>query len=557
MLTDIEIAQQSVLKPIDEIAKKAKIPLEYLEPYGRNKAKIDLNIFDALKDKPNGKLVLVTAMTATPAGDGKTCTAVGLTQAMGLLGENVILCLREPSLGPTFGMKGGATGGGYSQVLPMEDINLHFTGDIHAVGTAHNLLSAMVDNHISRGNLKQIDPLSICWKRVVDMNDRALRNVVIGLGGKIQGGIPRESGFDISVASEVMAILALASDLQDLKKRLASIVVGYNYQGQAVTAGDMKAQGAMALLLKDAIKPNLVQTIEGQPALIHCGPFGNIAHGTNSILATRLALKLADYVVTEAGFATDLGAEKFCHIVCRTGGFQPEVAVLVATLRAIRMHGGAPKGKYDQKNLEAVKIGVSNLEKHAENLYKFGINPIVAINRFPTDDQEEIDCVKEFCRARKIMVEESNVVAQGGKGGIELAKLVTKWADARNTRFRPIYSTEEPVKEKIRKVAREIYGADDVEYTPKAERDILSIENNHFDKLPLCIAKTQYSLSDDANKLNRPTDWKLTVRELKPSVGAGFIVVFTGEVMTMPGLPSHPAAETIDIDANGKITGLS
>jgi formate--tetrahydrofolate ligase len=557
MLSDIEIAQKAQLKPINEVAESAGIPLSFLEHYGSYKAKVRLDLLKELESRPNGKLILVTAMTATPAGDGKTCTAVGLAQAFGKLNDKVMLCLREPSLGPTFGMKGGATGGGYSQVIPMEDINLHFTGDIHAVGTAHNLLAAMVDNHISRGNSLNIDPLSITWKRVVDMNDRALRQIVIGLGGKSKGGVPRESGFEITVASEVMAILALSSGIEDLKKRLSSIVVGYNRHGQAVTAGSLKAQGAMALLLKDAIKPNLVQTLEGQPAFVHCGPFGNIAHGTNSILATRMALKLADYVVTEAGFATDLGAEKFCHIVCRAGGFTPSAAVLVVTLRAIHMHGGAAKGHYEEKNLEALKQGMANVDKHAENLFKFGITPIVAINKFPSDDPEEIEYVKSYCQARKIQVEISNVVMEGGQGGMELACRVKSVVDADHSRFRPIYAPDEAIKEKIRKVAREIYGADDVEYQPKAEKDIESIVANGFDKLPLCIAKTQYSLSDDPNKLNRPTEWKLNVRELRPSVGAGFIVVYTGEVMTMPGLPEHPAAESIDIDESGIITGLS
>lgn len=557
MLSDIEIAQNAQLKPVQEIAESVGISLSFLEQYGSHKAKIHLGLLKELEPRAEGKLILVTAMTATPAGDGKTCTAVGLSQAFGKLNEKVMLCLREPSLGPTFGMKGGATGGGYSQVVPMEDINLHFTGDIHAVGTAHNLLAAMVDNHISRGNSQDIDPLTITWKRVVDMNDRSLRQIVVGLGGRTKGGVPRESGFEITVASEVMAILALASGIEDLKKRLSSIVVGYNRRGQAVTAGSLKAQGAMALLLKDALKPNLVQTLEGQPAFVHCGPFGNIAHGTNSILATRMALKLADYVVTEAGFATDLGAEKFCHIVCKAGGFTPAAAVLVVTLRAIHMHGGAAKGQYEKKNLEALEKGMSNVDKHAENLFKFGITPIVAINRFFSDDPEEIEFVKSYCQARKIPVEVSNVVLEGGAGGLELARKVKEVVDNNSARFRPIYAPDESIQEKIRKVAREIYGADDVEYQPKAERDIASIEANGFDKLPLCIAKTQYSLSDDPNKLNRPTGWKLMVRELRPSVGAGFIVVYTGEVMTMPGLPEHPAAESIDIDEAGKIIGLS
>ncbi|MFB3897891.1 MAG: formate--tetrahydrofolate ligase [bacterium] len=556
MLTDIEIAQQAKLIPIQQIAHQAGIPEEDLEYYGKYKAKVRLSLLSKLKNKPNGKLILVTAITATPAGDGKTCTAVGVTQSLGKLGKKVMLCLREPSLGPTFGIKGGAAGGGYSQVIPMEDINLHFTGDIHAVGTAHNLLAAIVDNHISRGNKLNIDSTTILWKRVVDMNDRALRQIVIGLGGRVQGGVPRESGFDITVASEVMACLALCSDLQDLKHRLAKIVVGYTFEKKPVTAGDLKAAGAMALLLKDAINPNLVQTLEGQPAFVHCGPFGNIAHGTNSILATKMALKLADLVVTEAGFATDLGAEKFCNIVCRTAGFAPDAAILVASIRALHMHGGATKDKFAEPNLAALKKGVENLTKHIENILSFGIPVIVAINRFPTDTQEELQYLSDYCQEKKVAYAISNVVAQGGEGGIDLAETVLKTLDNQQSQFHTLYDLNLPIKEKIKIIATKIYGADDVVYTHRANNDIQGLNQNNFAGLPICMAKTQLSLSDDQVKKGAPKGWNLTVREVKISAGAGFLVAYTGEIMTMPGLPDHPAAENIDIDAEGKITGL-
>ncbi|MCX7920005.1 MAG: formate--tetrahydrofolate ligase [bacterium] len=556
MLTDIEIAQQAKLLPIQEIASRAGIPEEELEYYGKYKAKVRLSLLSRLQHKPNGKLILVTAITATPAGDGKTCTAVGVTQALGKLGKKVILCLREPSLGPTFGIKGGAAGGGYSQVLPMEDINLHFTGDIHAVGTAHNLLAAMVDNHIARGNELDIDPTTILWKRVVDMNDRALRHIIIGLGGRVQGGVPRESGFDITVASEVMACLALCTDLQSLKERLARIVVGYTFDKKPVTAGDLKAAGAMTLLLKDAINPNLVQTIEGQPAFVHCGPFGNIAHGTNSILATKMALKLADYVVTEAGFATDLGAEKFCNIVCRTAGFAPDAAILVATIRALHMHGGVEKDKYSEPNLPALKKGIANLDKHIENVQKFGVPVIVAINRFPNDTGDELNYLIEHCRAKNVACAISDVVAKGGAGGIALAESVLETLATTPSQFHYLYDLNLPITEKIRIIATEIYGADGVVYTHRAENDINSLNRNGFSSLPICMAKTQLSLSDDQLLKGAPKGWNLTVREVKISAGAGFLVAYTGDIMTMPGLPEHPAAENIDIDANGKITGL-
>ena len=556
MLTDIEIAQQAKLLPILEIAKRAGIPEEELEYYGKYKAKVRLSLLSKLQNRPNGKLILVTAITATPAGDGKTCTAVGVTQALGKLGKKVILCLREPSLGPTFGIKGGAAGGGYSQVLPMEDINLHFTGDIHAVGTAHNLLSAIVDNHLSRGNELNIDSTTVLWKRVVDMNDRALRQIIVGLGGRVQGGVPRESGFDITVASEVMACLALCSDLQSLKQRLAQIVVGYTFDKKPVTAGDLKAAGAMALLLKDAINPNLVQTIEGQPAFVHCGPFGNIAHGTNSILATKMALKLGDIVVTEAGFATDLGAEKFCNIVCRTAGFAPDAAILVATIRALHMHGGVSKDKFTEPNLDALKKGIANLDKHIENIQKFGIPVVVAINRFPNDTKEELQYVAEYCQAKNVAGVVSEVVAKGGDGGIALAETILKTIASTPAQFHYLYDLNLPIKEKIETIATQIYGADDVVYTHRAENDIQGLNQNGFGSLPICMAKTQLSLSDDQLKKGAPKGWKLTVREVKISAGAGFLVAYTGDIMTMPGLPEHPAAETIDIDADGKITGL-
>lgn len=555
MLPDIEIAQNAKLRPIVDVARDAGIPEDDLELYGKYKAKVSLNLYKRLKDRPNGKLIYTTAITATPAGEGKTCTAVGLTQALGKLGKKVMLCLREPSLGPTFGVKGGAAGGGYSQVVPMEDINLHFTGDIHAVGTAHNLLAAMIDNHILKGNELGIDPTRVVWRRVMDMNDRQLRNIVVGLGGP-SNGFPRETGFDITVASEIMAILCLATSMEDLKERLGRMVVAYTYKKEPVFARDLKAVGAMAVLLKDAIKPNLVQTLEGQPAFVHGGPFANIAHGNNSVLATMTALKLADYVVTEGGFAADLGAEKFFDIVHRFTGLKPDVAVLVASVRALNMHGGVPKDKVTETNLEALARGCANLDKHVENLRKFGLPIVVAINRFPTDSEEEISFLRRHCEELGVRVAESRVVAEGGQGGIELAQQVLEALEKDPADFRPIYDPAWPIKQKIETLAREIYGADGVEYTAEAERQIATLTKQGFDKMPICVAKTQHSLSDNPELKGAPKGWKLTVRELRVSAGAGFVVVLTGEVMTMPGLPKNPAAELVDIDENGRIVGL-
>lgn len=556
MLGDVEIAQRANLRPITEIAGKLGLSEDDLELYGKYKAKIAAGVWERVKDRPSGKLIYTTAITATPAGEGKTCTAIGLAQALGKLNKNVAVALREPSLGPTFGIKGGAAGGGYSQVVPMEDINLHFTGDIHAVGAAHNLLAAVIDNHLAKGNALGLDPKRILWRRVVDMNDRPLRDIVIGLGGP-GNGVCRETGFDITVASEIMAILCLANDLMDLKERLGRMLIGYTYDKKPVFARDLKVQGAMTVLLKDAIKPNLVQTLEGQPALIHGGPFANIAHGNNSVVATRLALKLADYVVTEGGFAADLGAEKFFDIVHGYSGLTPDVAVLVVSVRALNMHGGVPKDKVAETNLDALRSGMANLAKHVENLKKYGLPVVVAINRFPTDDQEEIDMVKDFCRELRVRAAVSEVVAQGGAGGIELAQTVLDVLNTTETHFRPLYDWNLPIKEKLHRLATEIYGADGVVYTEQAEKDIQSITEMGFAALPLCVAKTQHSLSDDPTKKGAPRGWHLNVKEVRLSAGAGFLVVLTGDIMTMPGLPAVPAAERIDIDAAGRITGLS
>jgi len=554
MLSDIQIAQQAELKPIGEIAEKLGIPGKYVIPYGHTKAKIDLKYYSEIKDRPDGKLILVTATTPTPAGEGKTTTTIGLTQALVKLGKKAMLCLREPSLGPCFGVKGGASGGGYSQVLPMEDINLHFTGDIHAVSTAHNLLAAMLDNHLQQGNELGIDPRRITFRRVVDMNDRALRNIVIGLGGKAHG-IPRESGFDISVSSEIMAILCLATDLQDLKERLGNIVVGYTWTGEKVTARDLKAHGAMAALLKDAINPNLVQTIEHVPAFVHGGPFANIAHGTNSIVATKMALKLTDYTVVEAGFAADLGAEKFMDIVCRKAGFSPSAVVLVTTVRALKMHGGVPKDELGKENLEALEKGAENLEAHIDILKKFGVPVVVALNRFTTDTDAEIQKVHEAARRHGATIALSEVWAKGGEGGIELAKAVLEALD-KPCGYRPLYELELPLREKIETIAREVYGADGVDYTPAAESTLKELEANGYGNLPVCMAKTQMSISDDPAKKGRPKGYRITVREVRLSAGAGFIVPICGSIMTMPGLPKKPAAEIIDIDENGNILNL-
>lgn len=554
MLSDIEIAQQTVMKPILEVASQLSINEDELELYGKYKAKLSDELFDRLHDKPDGKLVLVTAINPTPAGEGKTTTTAGLGQAMAKIGKNAIIALREPSLGPVFGVKGGAAGGGYAQVVPMEDINLHFTGDMHAITSANNLLCAILDNHMQQGNLLGIDPRRVLIKRCLDMNDRALRNIVVGLGGKING-VPREDGFIITVASEVMAILCLAQDREDLKRRLGAILVAYTYEGTPVFARDLKADGAMAALLKDAIKPNLVQTLEGTPAVMHGGPFANIAHGCNSVRATRLALKLADYCITEAGFGSDLGAEKFFDIKCRLAGLKPSAVVLVATVRALKYNGGIPKAELSTENLHALERGIVNLGKHIENMRKFGVPVVVAINRFGTDTQEELQLVEAYCKSKGADFALSEVFGKGGEGGTELARKVCE-ACERPSSFAPIYSTELTIQEKLLTLAREIYGADGVNYTTQALKALKDIEALGGDKLPVCVAKTQYSLSDDPTLLGRPSGFSITVRDLRLSNGAGFVVAYTGDIMTMPGLPKAPAAERIDIDGSGVISGL-
>ena len=554
MLTDIEIAQQCAMKPITEIASELNIRPEELEPYGHYKAKLSDSLFDRLADRPNGKLVLVTAINPTPAGEGKTTTTVGLGQAMKKIGKNAIIALREPSLGPVFGIKGGAAGGGYAQVVPMEDINLHFTGDIHAITAANNLLCAILDNHLQQGNELGIDPRRVLFKRCMDMNDRALRNTIVGLGGKANG-VVREDGFQITVASEVMAILCLAADLQDLKERLGNILVAYTYDNKPVYAKDLKVNGSMAVLLKDAIKPNLVQTLENTPALMHGGPFANIAHGCNSVRATKLALKLADYTITEAGFGSDLGAEKFLDIKCRYAGIAPSAIVVVATLRALKYNGGVPKADTAKPNVEALKAGLCNLAAHVENMKKFGVPVVVAINHFLTDTDEEIEVLENYCRENDVEFALSDVFAKGGEGGKELAEKVVK-ACEKPANFAPIYSLDLSIKEKIETIAKEIYGADGVDYSAAASKAIADIEKLGYSKLPVCMAKTQYSLSDDANKLGRPTGFRINIREVKVSAGAGFVVALAGAIMTMPGLGKDPAAYRIDIDADGQIHGL-
>jgi len=557
MQSDIEIAQAAKVKPIAEIAKAIGIPEEYLEPYGKYKAKVGLEFMDKLKDKPNGKLVWTTAITATPAGEGKTVTSVGLIQAFGKLNKKVMGALREPSLGPVFGIKGGATGGGYSQVYPMWDIDLHFTGDIHAVGVAHNLLSAMVENHITKKNELHIDPTRIVLRKVMDMNARELRKIIVGLGGRSTGGVPHESGFDITVASEISAILALSNNLKELKERLSKIVVAYTFDNKPVTAGQLKCIGAMALLLKDAIKPNLVQTFEGQPVLVHGFPFANIAHGNNTIIATKMALKLADYVVTEAGFAADLGMEKAFDIVCRISGIKPDCVVLVASIKALKMHGGLAKDKIEKPNKEALEKGFVNLDKHIENMLKFGVPVVVAINRFPSDNDEEMKQVKDHCDKMDVKAAFSSVFMDGGKGGVELAKAVIETIEKKPSKFKLLYDEKLPIKEKIKIIATEIYGAKDVAYVGTAEADMKAIEAAGNDKLPICMAKTQLSITDVPDQKGAPKGWTLTVREVRLSAGAGFIVPITGEMMTIPGLPTNPAAERIDIDEKGYITGLN
>lgn len=554
MLSDIEIAQKAEMKPITEIGASIGIPAEDLENYGPYKAKLSLKFTKELEKKPMGHLILVTAISPTPAGEGKTTTTVGLGQALAQLGKKAMICLREPSLGPCMGIKGGAAGGGYSQVVPMEDINLHFTGDLHAITAAHNLLAAMVDNHIQQGNVLGIDPRRVVWNRVMDMNDRVLRHIVVGLGGHANG-VPRESGFDITVASEVMAILCLATSIRDMKERFAKIIVGYTYDNKPVTAGDIHAQGAMAALMKDALKPNLVQTLEHVPAFIHGGPFANIAHGCNSILATKTALHLADYVVTEAGFGADLGAEKFLDIKCRFAGLKPDAAVLVATIRALKMNGGKAKNELTESDPEAVKRGLPNLLRHVANLKKFGLPIVVALNMFPSDTAEEKKVIEDACREAGVPVAESTVFVDGGRGGLDLGRKVLEAID-RGSSYKPLYDLDLSLKDKIETIAKNIYGAANVQYDSAAEKELKHIEEMGFRNVPVCIAKTPVSFSDDPSKLGVPSGFTLHVREVKISAGAGFVVVLTGKVMTMPGLPKRPAAERIDVDDDGNITGL-
>ena len=553
--SDIEIAQSCEKRKITEIAALAGIDERYLEQYGSYKAKVDLSLLRDLADRPDGKLILVTAITPTPAGEGKTTTSVGLADGLRKIGRNAVVALREPSLGPVFGIKGGAAGGGYAQVVPMEDINLHFTGDFHAIGAANNLLAAMLDNHIQQGNALGIDPKAITWKRAVDMNDRQLRHIVDGLGGRMQG-VPREDGFEITVASEIMAVLCLSSGILDLKERLARIIVGYTYDGRPVTAHDLKAEGAMAALLKDAIKPNLVQTLEGTPAFVHGGPFANIAHGCNSIMATRLALKLGDYAVTEAGFGADLGAEKFLDIKCRMAGLKPDCVVLVATARALKYNGGVPKAETGKENLEALELGLPNLLKHVENVTKvYRLPCVVAINRFPQDTEAELALIRDRCKALGVNVALSEVWAKGGEGGIELAEEVVRLCDLPND-FTFAYELDESIEEKINDIVTKVYGGEGVTFTAQAQKQLKQLTELGFDKLPVCMAKTQYSLTDDPTQLGAPKGFTVTVRNLKVSAGAGFLVALTGEIMTMPGLPRVPAAERIDVDENGVISGL-
>ncbi len=555
MLSDIEIAQQAKMQKITDVAAKLGISEEDIELYGRYKAKLSMDLIRRVEEKPAGKLVLVTAITPTPAGEGKSTTTVGLAQGLHKIGKKVIVALREPSLGPCMGVKGGAAGGGYSQVVPMEDINLHFTGDFHAITSAHMLLAAMLDNHIQQGNALNIDPRRIVWKRVVDMNDRELRNIVVGLGGKAHG-VPRQDGFDITVASEVMAILCLASSLHDLKERLSKIIVAYDYNGNPVTAGQIKAHGAMAALLKDAVKPNLVQTLENVPAIIHGGPFANIAHGCNSVMATKTCMKLADYTITEAGFGADLGAEKFFDIKCRYAGLKPDAAVIVATVRALKMHGGVPKTELQTPNVEAVKKGLCNLEKHIENVKKFGVPAVVAINIFAQDTPEELEAVREHCAKHGVNVALSDVFARGGEGGVELAREVVALAESGQADFKPIYELDIPLKAKIEAIAKEIYGADGVNYSKEANKALQEFESMGYGNLPVCMAKTQYSFSDDPSLLGRPSGFTITIKNCRIAAGAGFIVVLTGDIMTMPGLPKVPAAEKIDVSDEGVISGL-
>lgn len=555
MKTDIQIAQEASLKHISEVAKQLSIPEEDLEYYGKYKAKLSDELWDKIKDRPDGKLILVTAINPTPAGEGKTTTTVGLGQALGRMKIKSVIALREPSLGPCFGIKGGAAGGGYAQVVPMEDLNLHFTGDFHAITSANNLLAAMLDNHIHQGNDLNIDPNQIVWKRCVDMNDRVLRNIVVGLGRKADG-VVREDHFVITVASEIMAVLCLAENMEDLKERLGRIVVAYTYVGKPVFARDLKAVGAMAALLKDAMKPNLIQTLENTPAIVHGGPFANIAHGCNSVRATKMALKLADVVVTEAGFGADLGAEKFLDIKCRAAGIKPDAIVLVATVRALKYNGGVAKNDLSKENLDALKKGIVNLEKHIENLHKFGIPVVVALNRFTGDTPAEIGYVRQFCEERNCEFSLCEVWEKGGAGGIDLAEKLLKTMKEKQSNYMPLYDLNLPIKDKIETIAKEIYGADKVTYDPAADKAIKKLEELGYGNLPVCMAKNQYSLSDDPGKLGRPTGFTINIREVYVSAGAGFVVAITGTMMTMPGLPKVPAAEGIDVDKDGRITGL-
>jgi formate--tetrahydrofolate ligase len=553
--SDIEIAQESKMKPIVEIAEKIGLVEDDLELYGKYKAKISNEALSKLKTKESGKIILVTSINPTPAGEGKSTVTVGLGDALNRIGKKAMIAMREPSLGPTMGIKGGATGGGYSQVLPMEDINLHFTGDLHAITTANNALAALIDNHLQQGNELQIDQRRIVWKRAVDLNDRALRKVIIGLGGPLQG-VPREDGFDITVASEIMAVLCLATDLKDLKIRLSRMVVAYNYNKEPVTVGDLGVEGALTLLLKEAIKPNLVQTIEHTPALIHGGPFANIAHGCNSVIATTAATKLADYVITEGGFGADLGAEKFLHIKSRSAGIKPEAVVIVATIRALKMHGGVAKTELAKENVASLTLGFANLQKHIETIKSFGLPVVVAINKFITDTDLEVQTLLEWCEREKVAVALTEVWEKGGAGGIELANKLLSVIEKEENKFHPLYELSDSLEQKVRTIVQKVYGGKDVEFSPKAKKQLIDFEKFGWSNLAICMAKSQYSLSDDPSKLGRPTDFIVTVREFKPSIGAGFIVALTGEVMTMPGLPKKPAALNMDVDENGNAVGL-
>ena len=555
MLTDVEIAQSAKMKPIKEIAEKVGLDEDDLELYGKYKAKISLEAISQLKEKENGKLILVTAINPTPAGEGKTTTMIGLSQALNKLGKKSVVAMREPSLGPCFGVKGGAAGGGYAQVVPMEDINLHFTGDIHAITTANNLIAAMLDNSIQQGNPLDIDTRQIVWKRCVDLNDRALRHIVVGLGGKVNG-VPREDGFDISVASEVMAILCLATSLEDLKQRAGRMIVAYNHAGEPVTVDDIQATGAVTLLLKDAIKPNLVQTLDHTPVFVHGGPFANIAHGCNSVMATNLAMKLGDYAITEAGFGADLGAEKFLDIKCRQAGLKPDAVVIVATVRALKMHGGVKKTDLAVENLDALRKGIENLEKHIENIHKYHLPSVVAINAFPTDTKTELELLKEICKQKGVDVAISEVWAKGADGGIELAEKLLEVLDTKEAHFEPLYDLNLPIADKIKVIAKEIYGGDDVTFTKKVMNKMKKYEAQGLGQLPICVAKTQYSLSDDPTLLGRPHGFVVEINDLIPNTGAGFLVAISGDIMRMPGLPKQPAAVNMDIDEDGKIVGL-